>query len=837
MNKKLVMWGTFLVFFLAGIVGSYKFINKDNQDMTIEQAAPTLPLVSMVIQSEAFNTLRGFTADMDVTDAARYVNPVDEDRQIKGQIETLGTDVQAVKYEVRNNDGSRLIEAGDIRWKEKAAGVLDFEMKFKDLIAAGEEYLLVLTLQTEAHNEINYYTRFVYGEQFDLDAQLDFVRQFHENSFDKEKISEISSFMEPDKTADNSTLAYVNIHSAPSQVTWGGLEVKNITEPEIYITYLQDNFGGYTLDYYAQSTVNDVTEVYHVVENFLVSTFGENIYLLDYERTADHIFDYEADVYQNDKIYLSIQSKEIPVTESDDGNMAAFVVNSSLYYYDDIENEINQVFSFFDGVEDDKRNRFLEHDIKVLGVNESGSIYYIVYGYMNRGEYEGKTGILLYSFNGQTKLNEEIGFYESTQSAAYVMQEVEKLAFLGREEKLYFMVDGNIVSYNFNKKESRVEVPYKEEQALFVSDDHSCVVVENDNGVYFWYLETGVVRQIVIETEGEIIPQGFISNDFVYGIFYPQDGVLQSDGTYARYMQEIRIQDAQGEVRKQYRVEDVLITECTIQGNQILLERMILENGTPKGISQDQIVASKPADKTYNKIAAALTGNYQTIQQVALKNKIDKNSLAHVESQEIFQEGHREILVKTDNKSTFYRVYNPWRVTEYTTDAGEAMQKADKLEGYARDLNGLIIWKKAATVTKNQIMAIEMEAASAERSSLNICLDIMLRQIGNPKDTGAELEQGKTCQEILANTQNDYVLMDITGASLTGMLYYTNQDIPIMVLYDTGEAILITGFNQFNIVVMDPVKKKLGYMSRSDAQEMLDETANQVFTYYRRAVN
>ena len=79
--------------------------------------------------------------------------------------------------------------------------------------------------------------------------------------------------------------------------------------------------------------------------------------------------------------------------------------------------------------------------------------------------------------------------------------------------------------------------------------------------------------------------------------------------------------------------------------------------------------------------------------------------------------------------------------------------------------------------------------------------------------------------------------MDITGSSLEAMLYYTNQDIPIMVLYDSGEAILITGFNQFNIVVMDPLNKKLGYMSRSDAKEMLEETENQVFTYYRRKIN
>ena len=116
-------------------------------------------------------------------------------------------------------------------------------------------------------------------------------------------------------------------------------------------------------------------------------------------------------------------------------------------------------------------------------------------------------------------------------------------------------------------------------------------------------------------------------------------------------------------------------------------------------------------------------------------------------------------------------------------------------------------------------------------------MDSMLRQIGSPRDTAAELAAGKTCQEILESAVEDYCLMDITGSSLESMLYYTNQDIPIMVLYDSGEAILITGFNQFNIVVMDPESRKLGYMSRSDAKEMLAETKNQVFTYYRKRIN
>ena len=36
MNRRLVMWGTFLTVFFVSIIGSYKFVNQNNHDMTIE---------------------------------------------------------------------------------------------------------------------------------------------------------------------------------------------------------------------------------------------------------------------------------------------------------------------------------------------------------------------------------------------------------------------------------------------------------------------------------------------------------------------------------------------------------------------------------------------------------------------------------------------------------------------------------------------------------------------------------------------------------------------------------------------------------------------------------
>lgn len=837
MNKKLVMWGTFLIVFFLSIVGSYKFINRNNQDMTIELSAPTLPLITVVLEGEHYNTLRGYTGNTDVSDVAKYVCPVSEDRIFKGSVETFGTDVTGVSYEVRNNDGSRLIESGSISWEEKTSNVLEFQVKMKDLIVVGEEYIFAVILNTDQHDKVYYYTRFLYGNSYDLDNQLQFVRQFHESTLEKDRVSEIAPYMETDKSQDNSTLAFVNIHSTTSQVVWDDLPVTLVSEPDIYITYLQDNFGGYTLDYYVSSDVNGVFEQYHVVENFLVSTYGEEIYLLDYERTADRIFDDTDEVYQNDKINLSIQSKEIPVVESEDGNMAAFVVNSSLYYYDDLENKIYHVYGFFDGVTDDERSMYWSHDIKVLQVAESGSMHFIVYGYMNRGSYEGRTGIALYYYNGQTKLVEEIGFCESTRSPEYVMQEISKLAYMSRQEKFYFCMEGNILCYDLANGTTEVKIGYQQQQKVFVSEDHSCVVVEDAEGVQFLQLESGTSQWITTEANEEIVPHGFIDNDFVYGISGEDDWVLQSDGSYARYMKEVCIQSAQGEIKKKYRDEEALISRCTIAGNQILLDKVWVQNGKVVSAPQEQIVSSKSEERRYNTITPALTDTYQTIQQVELKNKIDIGTLECVKTKEVFYEQRKSIGTVLQQVPAYYSVYSPWHVVDYVTDAGDAVRLADELEGYTRDADGAFVWKKAATLVKNQIMAIELEAVTSERDSKTICLDIMLKQVGSPKDSQAELQVGKTCQEILDIAQEDYILMDITGSSLEAMLYYTNQDIPIMVLYDSGEAILITGFNQFNIVVMDPLNKKLGYMSRSDAKEMLEETENQVFTYYRRKIN
>ncbi len=68
--------------------------------------------------------------------------------------------------------------------------------------------------------------------------------------------------------------------------------------------------------------------------------------------------------------------------------------------YDINNGMIIKVFSFRDAEGIDERENWNHHDIKIVSVDEAGSIDFVVYGYMNRGTHEGEVGTGVYHYDG-----------------------------------------------------------------------------------------------------------------------------------------------------------------------------------------------------------------------------------------------------------------------------------------------------------------------------------------------------------------------------------------------------------------------------------------------------
>ena len=130
-------------------------------------------------------------------------------------------------------------------------------------------------------------------------------------------------------------------------------------------------------------------------------------------------------------------------------------------------------------------------------------------------------------------------------------------------------------------------------------------------------------------------------------------------------------------------------------------------------------------------------------------------------------------------------------------------------------------------------MAIEAEKVDENRNSVSVCLDTMLGLEGVVLNTRIQLNQGKGPYEILQNGLSDYLVLDLTGCSLDAILFYVNQDIPVMAMLEDGNAVLVVGFNETQIVIMNPENGSLAKRSMKESDEWFEENGNSFITYVR----
>ena len=146
---------------------------------------------------------------------------------------------------------------------------------------------------------------------------------------------------------------------------------------------------------------------------------------------------------------------------------------------------------------------------------------------------------------------------------------------------------------------------------------------------------------------------------------------------------------------------------------------------------------------------------------------------------------------------------------------------------------GECIWLKGNRVSRNQIMAIKEASADENNSSLAVCLDTIFKYEGLVRNSEYLLNKGQTVLQILEENLNEARVLDMSGCNLDAMLYYVNLDIPVLAILNDGEAVLLTGFNEYNVVVMEPSTGKLYKKGMNDTTEWLQENGNYFVTYKR----
>ena len=840
MKKTIIRIAVCVVVFLASalIIGS--IMNQGHNNMTMEMAPATLPMITMESGGVACNELHGNTVEMDVAYQKDCITLLGEGRQANFTVDTFGREITGISTEVRSIDGSRLIENSEVTgWKANGKS-FSVSLTLKDLIDTNTQYSLTLILELEGEQKVYYYTTILWNDDVHISEILEFATDFHEKLYDKEVAKELTKYLEPNsKLTDNGTFHKVNIHSSFQQITWGSLEPVQEDAASIRLTQISGNVASLLMDFVVSTGEGKNKIYYNVEEYYRVRYTSERMYLLDYERTMTQIPD-TTRMYANDKILLGITDENVDMMESADGNTVVFSDMGQLLSYNAATNGLTVIFSFYDKDNADRRTLYDNHGIKILDVDEGGNVKFAVYGYMNRGRHEGETGIQIISYDNSLNTIEEEVYIPYSKSYAVLKDEMEQLLYRNRQQHVYFFLENGVYDVDLENRSAEQLVSIRQDDSLQVSENHEIIVwqegddINHSNQLNVRNLNTG--EQTVIRAEdGEAIrPLGFMGEDIIYGVARESDIRTENSGQIFYPMYKVCISNSSGDNLKEYGQDGIYIVDCAIEGNQITLSRIQRsENGSYQEILDDQIMNNVEEEPGQNKVVTADIDIYERYVQIQTKTTIDTKTIKVLNPKEVVFEGGRELTLDAVSEVSRYYVYNAYGVQGIYSAPGKAVKEAYDSAGVVANDRGITVWLKGNRVSRNQIMAIKEESVTDQKNSLTVCLDNILRHAGITRNTEYDLAQGKTAIQILEENMTGVQVLDLSGCSLDAVLYYVNQDIPVLAILEDGEAVLVTGFNEFNVVIMEPSTGKLYKKGMNDATTWFAENGNHFISYMK----
>ena len=838
MKRTIIRSCVCVVTFVAALIVSSMLLNRGNTDMTADMEPPRLPSVYVDADGLRVNMMDGYLGEMEEEYMRGRLLPIGTDRKLSIGILTYGTQVESLAFEVRSADGTRLVEDTQVSGMTEEDGVLKADIVLKDLIDEGTEYCVIFKLTLEDGREASYYMRVIQQESPGMQEKLDFVASFSEDTFDDASCAALAVYMETDSSEDNSTLSRMTIHSSLDQLGWGSLDVRRETEPVFTIMDMTGQTASIQVEYLVSYTRYEREVHAFVKEVYRIRTGTERMYLLDYERTMSEYFSEDASSFVDEEVVLGIRNTDVEMAESEGGNIVAFAQNGVLYSLNVTENRIARLFSFHDADNLDERAFPDDRNFKILQVDEAGNVFFMVYGYISSGRRQGYCGAQLYFYDGSANTVEELAFIPSGKSPEILKAQIDQLAYINGKYELYLFLNDQICCVHLDSQTVDITAENLSMDSCSVSESNRMIAWQSgeryaSESLILMNLSTGEQTRIEAGSGNYILPLGFMGEDIVYGIARQADITRDDTGAMVFPMYQVKIQDESGELLMTYEKEGYYVTGCEMSGNQIILSRVERDaQGDYVTAEDDQIVSSQTEAKRANTIITVPTENDDRLTEIQLRSGIKTGQLKVLTPGEVLYEGSRQVdLPPSQETVELYYVYSPDGEVTFAATPREAIERAEESSGSVTARGGFYIWRAERLHTSNQIMAIEGTAADEERSSLEVCLDVVLTYEGVTRNTGYLLEQGKTVAEILQENLENVQVLELTGCSLSSVLYYPDREIPVLALLEDGNAVLITGFNERNVVLMDPQTGQVSRMGLNDATAWFEENGNMFVSY------
>ena len=838
MRKGTIKAVVLIIIFIAAVLIFGKLTNHNNEDMTTEMEEAKLPVISLYQNDTEMNRLHGYVNEMNAAYMRDTITPIPKDRLLPIVIQTYETPVDAISYEIRSLDASRLIANAEVASYKEEQGKIHAELEIQNLLEKGTEYLLILRLESGSQS-ICYYTRIIEQESH-VEECIDFVLDFHDKTFNKETTGSLATYMEK-TTGDNSTLHYVSLNSSLKQLGWADFEGERLAKPIPSVKEITDTYNVIVLDYVVTRVGdNGESEYYNVEEYYRVRYTTNRIYLLNFERVMEQIFRGESCQPYEQYLPLGIRSSEVEYRTNESATAVAFVQEGELWSYHMQANTLAKVFSFrgYEGI--DERENYGEHDIKIAGVDETGSVDYLVYGYMNRGVHEGEVGLAVYHYDSVSNTNEEQVFIASDKSYQMLKAELGQLMYVNEAGELFLMMNGTVYGVELGTRNVREVVNNLQEGAYAVSNSGRyiawCEAKKGMGGSVIRVMDLSdmVTTEISAENGTLVKPLGFMEEDFVYGIARESDIFADAVGSVAFPMYQVKIVDVTQEALTELKIYEktgYYVDGVQIEGSAMYLERM-RKSGTDYVPAEGDMIMNRESEAGgAAEIAIAVSEEKQTEVLLKFQEVLNEKTPKLLTPKETILLEERVASLPQKGDAGNYYVYVKGEIVASTENVAEAVKLANETMGVVIDSDQRYIWKRARKTAQPRLSDIAASTEDASAGSIAQCMNVMLQKEGLNMNVQALLESGETPKSVLRNTLKERTVLDLTGCSTDEILYYVSLGTPVFAMTGNDSAVLVVGYDSAGVLLYEPGADATVRKTLAEADALFANAGNVFFTY------
>lgn len=839
MSKKVIKPIVLIVVFIAALITFCITTNKGNKDMTTKQADATLPVMSFNLDKIKINTLHGYTTEMDPTKMRDCVIPISDDRKLSLSISTYGMAVDRISYKIRSMDGKRLVADDEISSFSNKDNTIQADVSMPNVMDENTEYLLVFTI-TSGQDNVYYYSRIMQTDGKAAAKVVEFAKKFHDETFIKDDKSFFTTYMET-TTGDRNTLAHVDLTSTVSQITWGSMAAAQYTNPVIALKEINDSYDVVTIDY-VMSCVDGKgeTEYYNVREYFRLRQTESRMYVLNYERTANQIFNSENSfISDSGSVMLGIRSSEAEYRANEAGSVICFVQEGDLYSYDINNGMIIKVFSFRDAEGIDERENWNHHDIKIVSVDEAGSIDFVVYGYMNRGTHEGEVGTGVYHYDGLAHTIDEEAFIPSKTSYEVLKAEMGKMLYLNEKNEFYLMMDDSLYRINLGSMSVKKVVEGLSTGSYCASESNRYFAwvdsanQYSSNTIKVMDLKSGKTFEVKKGDDQYLRPLGFIGEDFIYGQANAADVVSDAAGNTTFPMNGLIILDTSDQSElKTYTHSGGYVEKISVDGYTVTIDLIAQNNGVYAEIGQDTIMNREADSKQKIALDTSQSDTKLTVSAISIAGGKKPDKLKQLTAQMTINSHDTAVDLKFDDNTVHFYVYAKGDVIFASDNISDAIKQANDSMGVVIDSNQQYVWMRARKNAVNAFANIACNETDKDADSVVKSVSAMLTYNDVTVSVSELIGAGSSAVDVLKNNLPDKEILDLQGVSSEDIIFYISQGNPVFAMTGNTSAVLVTGYSSNGaLYIYNPDNGATTSMSYEDADRMFYNGGLHFITY------